>query len=180
MSSIMINRKLGSNLGFCAGGMQQFIDRSGIKPGRKGVTPEEFAAKWSEMPLGSQQRLALEYGSYLGMLARAVGYADQGEWLGIEDTNPLEGLHLGRAVGKPKFVSGKTAYEQEYEGTMNGPIIMCISYRTPVGVKFNGKSYATVARYSVTTSKHMGRFRIGYGDIPVTEQQLRDLMRTGK
>ena len=84
--------------------------------------------------------------------------------------DPFEGIVLGAPVGKPEYVSGKTAYEQRFEGGT-----LCVSYRTAVGFRaLDGKTYRTVARYSVTTSKHMNRFRL-YNSVPVTKQQLRTL-----
>lgn len=168
-SNIRLTRKLGSNLGFCKGGIADFIARSGIKPGRLGITADEFAAQWKDLPERQRMALAAEYGQYLGLVARALDL-DVKAWLDFATANPFEGLTLGSEVGKPEYVSGKTAYEQRYErGTL------CWSYRTVVGAIIDGRSYRTVHRYSVTTSKHMGRFGLGINAIPVTEKQLRDL-----
>lgn len=87
----------------------------------------------------------------------------------------FEGIVLGKKIGKPEFVSGKTAYIQKYEG---GDI--CVSYWTPVGAKVGGVNYRTTQRYSVTTSKHMSRYGLTGNTADTNEAALRKLWDTGE
>ena len=53
------------------------------------------------------------------------------------------------------------------------------SYSTPIGAAVDGKSYANSERYSVTTSRHMGKMYkdMGYPNCEeVTERELRRLL----
>ena len=167
--SQVLNRKFARDLYFCERGVNVFISRSGIKLGR-GITPEQFAQKWALLEPAFRAELYAEYRSYLRIVAKHLGTSVE-DWLGqSEMANPFVGIVLGAPVGKPKYVSGKTAYEQRF-----GCGTLCVSYRTAVGFRaLDGKTYRTVARYSVTTTKHMSRFRL-YNSVPVTEQQLRTL-----
>lgn len=59
---------------------------------------------------------------------------------------------------KREYVSGKSAYTQRY----GSGVELYVSYSTVVGAYVPGHGFfRTTNKYSVTTSKHMSKFRLG-------------------
>ncbi len=66
--------------------------------------------------------------------------------------------HLGSREGKRDYVSGNSAYIQRYSSGVE----LYVSYSTVVGAFVPGYGFfRTNRKYSVTTSKHTGKFGLG-------------------
>jgi hypothetical protein len=70
-------------------------------------------------------------------------------------------------------VGDKSAYIQKM-GTRDESIIMCWSYKTPIAYLEAGIFYATLEKFSVTTSRHLGNF-ISTFDLPVVYVHQKDI-----
>jgi hypothetical protein len=70
-------------------------------------------------------------------------------------------------------VGDKSAYVQKM-GSREDSIIMCWSYRTPIAYLEAGTFYATLEKFSVTTSRHLSNF-ISCFDLPVVYVHQKDI-----
>lgn len=167
---LLVSKKLGRKHGLCEAGMNDFSNRTGIRFGHKGIPVSEFVERWQGLPERITLALTAEYPAEFRKVCAVLDLdLDQ---MQPEHKSGIEQHVLGERIGKPNYVSGKTAYIQEYEGGH-----LCVSYDTPVGfIARDGTKYRTVQRYSVTTSRHMTRFGL-WGGTSVTETQLRELTR---
>jgi hypothetical protein len=70
-------------------------------------------------------------------------------------------------------VGDKSAYIQKM-GSREDSIIMCWSYKTPIAYLESGTFYATLEKFSVTTSRHLRNF-ISTFDLPVVYVHQKDI-----
>jgi hypothetical protein len=80
------------------------------------------------------------------------------------------------ALQKPRHkiqVGDKSAYIQKM-GERDDSIIMCWSYSTPIAYLEKGTFYATLEKFSVTTSRHLRNF-ISVFDLPVVYIHQKDI-----
>jgi hypothetical protein len=83
-----------------------------------------------------------------------------------------------KALQKPRHkiqVGDKSAYIQKM-GARDDSIIMCWSYNTPVAYLEKGTFYATLEKFSVTTSRHLRNF-ISTFDLPVVYVHQKDIAK---
>jgi hypothetical protein len=70
-------------------------------------------------------------------------------------------------------VGDKSAYIQK-QGSREDSIIMCWSYKTPIAYLEAGTFYATLEKFSVTTSSHLRSF-VSTFDLPVVYVHQKDI-----